>query len=404
MKQKSKTFTFLGVFVVTLVFLQVLPSHAIQGGASALGDRNTVKLGGCGGFLYAPRIVLTAQHCLYNPTTKPASLLEPYQIDVFSPGSISDRPIAGEKYFVPEGFAWYNSDGYSTFGKDFAVLVLSKPHQFSGKSEIADLKIINDYISKGTEVTIVGFGKRYKDDTKEQRPPMKANFRLATNLEATQIIAEYKTRYNRTGIYGPTLHAFIPYGETMTCDGDSGSPLFFRSGDITTYLGASSGISGTPNCGADQEWGKSGGMQSVEPAYLYLDLIHEAEKYVQQHPYKPESYSVTCKTKQGVREFFELTPKCPTGTSLFLAKGKPKEGSKCNQFGLVSGKLTCAQWMKKNVWFKISLSSSKNSRPIEGTACLSNELEALGYNKFQDLVPLNCNYRGAILSWKVSQI
>jgi hypothetical protein len=388
-------------------------SQAIQGGMDAFGDPHAVKVGfgghgGCGGFLYAPRIVLTAQHCLHNPLNSPPTLMEPHQLDVFAPGSLLDRSISAEKFFLPTGFTWYNTGGYSTFGKDFAVVVLSKPHLFQGETRIADESTIQKYINDQTQLTIVGFGRRFKGDDFTERPPAKINVKLASREFSDAAIEEYKKKFNRKGVYGPTVHAYIPKGDVMTCDGDSGSPLFFRDGNTSVYVGASSTIVGTLNCGADDAWFPNGGMQSVEAAFLYSDLIIEAEKYVQEHPYVSDKFNFRCQKGKTVINFFQENPQCPTGYAVYLKNGaKPKQGKKCELFGMVSGKFTCATYLNKDIWFKITLDKPKEHRPIVLTKCLTNELEALGYDKYGFLTNLICTYKNApgdFPSWMVNEI
>ena len=180
-------------------------------------------------------------------------------------------------------------------------------------------------------------------------------------------------------------------------------PLFYREGSVTTYVGASSGIAGTLNCGADENWGEKGGIQSVEPAYLYMDLVDKAEEYVKDHPYLGERIRITCTSGKKSIEVFDPNPVCPKGFTLFLKNGlKPKQGVKCDQFGVIAGNFTCASLEGKNLWFKITLDKSTNKRPIAGRKCLTNELEAMGYDKFGDMTSLICTFKnapGSFPSW-----
>ena len=72
---KQKLLTIVGALVALMVTTSVTPANAIYGGTSAAGNPIVVGLlvsqnatsAGCSGALVAPRVVMTASHCLTRP-------------------------------------------------------------------------------------------------------------------------------------------------------------------------------------------------------------------------------------------------------------------------------------------------------------------------------------------------
>lgn len=152
---------------------------------------------GCSGVLVAPRVVLTAGHCLENA---PASALE-----IFFGSSIE---AAGERIGVVEGHLHPAYDR-ATHAYDVAALVLAKA------APAAPVRLRVSPVTVDLEVRVSGFGI---DDPKAGR----TGVRRSGTAQITDV-AEVEFR--------------IAAKPAMTCHGDSGGPVFVGEelAGITTW-------------------------------------------------------------------------------------------------------------------------------------------------------------------------
>lgn len=308
-------------------------ANSVQGGKLVLDDPNVVSVGfdnhgGCGGFMYAPQILITAAHCTYGikiPSFEHYKL-EDNELYVFKANSLFSNPIKSVKIYRPKDFSWQQTGDYWSFNSDIAVAVLEQPIKFSNSVKIASKEDIDRFLIEKTKISLIGFGLQSANRSQMAKNGSKAEFELATQEEADRIIQEYRIKWNRSGKYSQPYHLKFPNKELATCDGDSGSPIFAEVGDTRFYMGAASGILGSDNCGADPSWGSNGAIQSFFPAYNYMNLITLAESYVKENktvikeePTVTKTTSpivkktITCKKGKSIKKITGVSPKCPKG-------------------------------------------------------------------------------------------
>ena len=317
--------------IVSLIFPTT--AHSVQGGEPVFNDPNVVSVGfdnhgGCGGFMLAPQILITAAHCTYG--IKLPSLehykLEDNQLYVFKANDLFSNPIKSVKIYRPSDFSWQQTGDYWSFNSDIAVAVLEQPIKFSNSVKVASKEDIDKFLLEKTKINVIGFGFQSANRSEMSKNGSKAQFELTTQEEADKIIQEYRIKWNRKGKYSQPHHLKFPNNKVGTCDGDSGSPIFAEIGSTRFYLGAASGVLGSDNCGADPSWGNNGAIQSFFPAYNYIDLITLAENYVQENyraileePAATKAAvpimkkTIKCEKGKLVKKVSGVNPKCPKG-------------------------------------------------------------------------------------------
>lgn len=320
----------LGIFVISIsIFAAAAPAHGIYGGTPAAGnpivvgllsDRNATSAG-CSGALVAPRIVMTAAHCLTLPAQ---SLWIP------EPGTdlrdISTRRIQADRYFIPSDF----SASKFPYQNDFGIVVLKSSFPNVTNLQIATFDEVKKWINEEREVTHIGYGCTELVDS----PPCKVTSpvpnKLVTNLSRV-IPIQFDT------LTPDTFSATKISVEKTICGGDSGSPLIAEFSGKVLYIGAQSSSNGagctkTCNfiCVATQ------GLPSAN-----LSLVEEATKYVlltaaappptsvpevkvipspmtspvnvQANKNSVKKISITCIKGKVTKKVTAVNPKCPTG-------------------------------------------------------------------------------------------
>ena len=162
----------------------------------------------CTATLVAPRVVVTAAHCVVNRS--PASLEVFFGQDVTAAGRFAyvvDLQVPTS--FDPE-----------TLANDIAVLMLASD---APSKPVALQTVAIDASAVGTKARVVGYG----EDA--------IGARGGARLEGTVVI----------GAVAPTTLTVTP-GPQLTCNGDSGGPLFLSKGGVDYLAGVTS--FGDPGC------------------------------------------------------------------------------------------------------------------------------------------------------------
>lgn len=279
-----------------------VPANAIMGGESAKGDdrivhiyldygstyfRNGInhKRGGCSGYLYAPRIVITAAHCLF---TGPKTRVRDDKVYVGKPGSVYNDMGS---HFQAERVFWYPDYTQERpkgryDNKDFAVIVLKKA---AAKVQWAKMMSRDEFFALRDQegmVTVGGYGfSSFKERSmrfNNYKYPRKVNLPFADKDFWEQAI---QCRID-CDFFGHNLEDFNDAGWVVTskstgttCDGDSGAG-FYIEGEQDIYVGLNAWPIGGPNCEKNGGWSEYGSMNRIDPIFYHEKLLREAINYL----------------------------------------------------------------------------------------------------------------------------
>jgi secreted trypsin-like serine protease len=242
--------------IAGLVLLLSVPAHAIVGGGAPSTDgvaRSVVTIVGsrsnfCTGALIAPKLVLTAAHCV--PPGADYKIVE-YGADR-QPALQDVRTVV-----IHPGFNMQAMSGHRATA-DIALLQLAAPPK--GKTP-AVLGLPDIPINVGSRFTIAGIGVTVRGDGKSGGTIRVAGL-VATGRPGTlQIrLVDPVGQGTREGI--------------GACTGDSGAPVFEDKQGGPVIIGVvswSTGPNGSAGCG---------GMTGVTPLTLYRDwIVQTAQKW-----------------------------------------------------------------------------------------------------------------------------
>ena len=325
----------------------LFPANAIENGESALNHPRVVSMyfanpynandlfPNCSGWLYSPRIVFTAGHCVYDGSEKPKKILRSASNTfVGKPGAVTTyglpvSQVRASKIYVYESFEWYSvtPGGSLSYKDDFAVVVLEKPLANVEAAAIGTKEFLDNMISKSDFIETSGYG--YQDNSRQNKPgtePKKARFQLVSFETGMKTVAEFKQKWNRTYFQEDAAFVKLPKNGAAPCDGDSGSGYFYNVNGKFTYLGVMMGVLGSPNCGLET-W-TDAAVGPFRPIYLDVDMVKLAEKYVADNPYvdpklinnsSTKKVTITCIKGKATKKISGVSPKCPVG---FLQKNK----------------------------------------------------------------------------------
>jgi secreted trypsin-like serine protease len=311
---KQKLLTILGALIASMMTASVTPAIAILGGTSAAGNpivvgllssQNAIK-SNCTGGLVAPRVVMTAAHCLTLPIDR---------LWIAEPGSdlrdTSTKRIQAERYFIPITFSAVGP----IFQNDFAIVVLKSSFPNTQTLEIASAIEVKTWMSEEKSVTHIGYGCF----NLVEAPPCGATsptpIELVTQLSDVippQFVSISAVPFSMTKISV----------EKTICGGDSGSPLITEIGGRSVYIGAQSSSNGAGCtktcyivCRATQ------GLPSAN-----VDLVDTALKYAstslptptptptpEQSLATSKKTTITCIKGKLTKKVTAVKPKCPVG-------------------------------------------------------------------------------------------
>lgn len=271
-----------------------LPATAIEGGDLAKDHPRIVVIyvqgdflySACSGFLFAPRIVITAAHCQVKIGEK-IDRWPDKKIYVGLPGKVLDleaKKFKAAKVFSDSRYFKPYENLYDQ--KDVAVIVTEKPVANVSWAKAITKAEMQELISSESYSTIGGYGyssalERTIAMNKYKLPRvMKAKFATLNEYRNVDSIRPDKD------FFGP-LPKFtdVPWLRTTkengaTCDGDSGAGVFIEKNNEFIFLGVNGMPIESPNCEKERQWKRYGGLTTIRPIYEYMHLLKSALNYL----------------------------------------------------------------------------------------------------------------------------
>lgn len=313
----KKLLTFSAAVALAVTGLQ--PVHALEGGEEDPGNPRVVSLNGCTGFLYSPRIVLTAGHC-----DRASTALEP---GLRTTWNLTNANSAKVIKFLQHPDYQYRQSGQVDLN-DFGIAILDRPLAEVDEAKLVDEETLLAMAERGDKVLFTGYGLQSLEDREDSKVnpravlPRTAEFELIPRSEGLSRIAEYVARDSGLNSYPQDLVMVSqPLDGAQTCDGDSGSGYYLRDGSEFTYLGVTNWPLGIRNCystSPSDNWWQKDATVGIFPVYRGLDLIAEAEEFVAANPYemkKPKNIvlptfgsSLSSRVKARVKSYLDANP------------------------------------------------------------------------------------------------
>lgn len=202
-----------------------LQARIIGGDRSEIGEfPYYVYLGGCGGSLIAPGVVLSAAHC--GTFTGQDVFVGAYEEDKTTGGAQKVKVIAGKLH--PQ----YNE---GTFRNDFALHRLKDAITIDTDIKFS-LNTLNGRPTPGQDLTVLGLGATQQGGN------------LAQYLRDVNVKAISADECNKPSGYGGDIEddvmfcAGVSGGGKDSCQGDSGGPLVIRNGNEHIQVGVVSWV------------------------------------------------------------------------------------------------------------------------------------------------------------------
>ena len=281
--------------VSSFLVLQPIQSFAIEGGEEARKHPRIVSIvisngknmyWACSGFLFAPRIVISAGHCQFEKSKRWPDT----QVFIGYPGKIlsTNRTdiVQAQKVF---NYKSYNNirDLAAFNGKDFMIVVTKEPVAKVSWATAATEASFKNLIEEKAFVTMGGYGL----SSEKERSMKREGYKWPRTLTFPFVDEEHYNLVMDNRVdkhYWPAFtDPFEKWGWTKTsketgagCDGDSGAGIFTETANRFVYVGLNAWPLESPNCYKKSKWNIHGGLNRVDPIYYHSELLDKALKYV----------------------------------------------------------------------------------------------------------------------------
>ena len=281
--------------VSSILVLQPIQSLAIEGGEEAKNHPRIVSIvlfngknmyWSCSGFLFAPRIVISAGHCQFEKSKKwpdthvfigyPGKILSTNRADI----------VQAQKVFSYKGYN--NVKNLEAFdNRDFMIVVTKEPVAKVSWATAATEATFKNLVEKKAFVTMGGYGfsseKERSMKMEGYKWPRILTFPFADEAHYNLVIENRLDKHYWPAFTDP----YEKWGWTKTsketgagCDGDSGSGIFTETANRFVYVGLNAWPIDSPNCFKKAKWNIHGGLNRVDPIYYHSELLDKAVKYV----------------------------------------------------------------------------------------------------------------------------
>ena len=281
-------------------------------------------MAGWSGFLYSPRIVLSAAHSHYRfDNNGNRILIEPAFITVGKPNS-SAKDAEGRAKVIKTFVA-----DFTQMGNDFIVLVLDRDLVTVSPAKLMTAEIEAELVNARAEVAFHGYGEYRDRCAPGEKNPCKKDW---NNLNQRTSELPRVTKMNLAPLSDSyfswfTANQRAELRETIIsnpqgCPGDSGGPITTTYKGDLIYLGQGLAGANVYACGASDAKSKENDPNSFgwfSPIYKHLDLLKEAEAFVAQQVTAKKSVtdkpapSITCVKGKVTKKFSGPNTKCPKG-------------------------------------------------------------------------------------------
>jgi secreted trypsin-like serine protease len=287
--------------VSSILVLQPIQSFAIEGGEEARNHPRIVSIvllddkgssedfySACSGFLFAPRIVISAGHCQFRPFRDnekwpdtqvfigyPGQLLSTDRTDLVQ----AKKVFSYKRYNTVRNLAAYNN-------KDFMIVVTKEPVAKVSWATAASEAEFKNLVKEKAFVTMGGYGVSSEEERNMKlegyKWPRTLTFPFVDEKHYNLVMDNRLDKHYWPAFTDP----YEKWGWTKTskktgagCDGDSGAGIFTETANRFVYVGLNAWPIESPNCFNKAKWNIHGGLNRVDPIYYHSKLLDKAIKY-----------------------------------------------------------------------------------------------------------------------------